>query len=96
MRKQFHFPNFLGVANERVVQFVMESGLHVTISDFGDSDYENNSEAKNTKKSQQGGKAAKTDIKHLTFFSGTTARVAFIEAFDVASKAFRGSGFALL
>ncbi len=88
-RSQGSRENSEGVANERVVQFVMESGLHVTVSDLEDSDYE----TKSTKLKKNN---KKDTTKFVTFFAGPTVRTAFVEAFQVALAQFRGSGFAIL
>ena len=79
------------VTNERIVQFVMESGFHVTVSDL-DNDQTDDEDRDFSSKTRRLEKEVNTV---LTFFVNPNERQAFVDAFEVALDQLRGYGFAL-
>jgi vacuolar protein sorting-associated protein 13B len=84
------------VANERVVQFVMESGLHATISDM--DEFTDDAEDESNRKKKDKGKNAADEkaTTYLVFYANPSLRTAFLDAFIVADCQSRGVGFTLV
>ena len=92
------------VTNERIVQFVMESGFHVTVSDIEQTDDEvdvldhghrskSNSGSATAVKKESGETGSSSTS--LTFYVNPSERQAFVDAFEVALDQLRGYGFVL-
>ena len=93
------------VTNERIVQFVMESGFHVTVSDIEQTDDEvdvldhghrskSNSGSATAAVKKESGETGSSSTS-LTFYVNPSERQAFVDAFEVALDQLRGYGFVL-
>ena len=84
------------VTNERIVQFVMESGFHVTVSDIEQTDDEDLDHGRSKSNSCNAAKKeGETSSTSLTFYVNPSERQAFVDAFEVALDQLRGYGFVL-
>merc|ERR1719433_956579 len=95
------------VTNERIVQFVMESGFHVTVSDIEQTDDDDVALDHARLKNSSGGgsiiglnkeetnNSNNNNNTSLTFYVNPSERQAFVDAFEVALDQLRGYGFVL-
>ena len=93
------------VTNERIVQFVMESGFHVTVSDIEQTDDDDVALDHARLKNSSGGGSIiglnkeetnnSNNNTSLTFYVNPSERQAFVDAFEVALDQLRGYGFVL-
>lgn len=74
--------------NERIVQFVMETGFHVTVSDLEDE--------ANIDESIKEKEDSTKQALSFVFYANSNVKQAFIDTFEVALAHLRGSGFPIL
>ena len=83
------------VTKERIEQFVMESGFHVTVSDLDPTTDEE--DAADSKHCQLRKNRENEEVNSsLTFYASPVARQAFVDAFEFALDQLRGYGFPLI